>query len=75
MKLTEGAVRIGRYGDIARLLWKYGRSDLVRRAGLAPELRDEEDFAEEGGAPAEAVELADDLESLGPTFGKQGPIL
>ncbi|HET6617423.1 MAG TPA: AarF/UbiB family protein [Gemmatimonadota bacterium] len=74
MKLTEGAVRIGRYGDIARLLWKYGRSDLVRRAGLAPELRDDEDFAEEG-TPAEAAELARDLEALGPTFVKLGQIL
>jgi len=70
--LTEGAARLGRYGDIARLLWKYGRSDLVRRAGLAPELRDEEAPAPDDGR---AGELADDLEALGPTFVKLGQLL
>ena len=72
MTLTEGAARLGRYGDIARLLWKYGRSDLVRRAGLAPELRDEEAPAPDDGR---AGELADDLEALGPTFVKLGQLL
>jgi predicted unusual protein kinase regulating ubiquinone biosynthesis (AarF/ABC1/UbiB family) len=74
MKLTDGAARLGRYGDIARLLWKYGRSDLVKRAGLAPELRDEEAPAE-GDVHGRAAELADDLEALGPTFVKLGQLL
>lgn len=74
MKLTDGAARLGRYGAIARLLWKYGRSDLVERAGLALELRDG-DKPLEGGEPAAAAELAKDLEALGPTFVKLGQIL
>jgi ubiquinone biosynthesis protein len=74
MKLTENAARLGRYGEIARLFWKYGRGDLVERAGLAPELRDG-DGPPDSGQPAQAEELADDLEALGPTFVKLGQIL
>src|SRR3954469_8504889 len=40
--------RLGRYGDLARLLVKYGRSDLVRQAGLDPVLVEE-------SVPAEAA--------------------
>jgi predicted unusual protein kinase regulating ubiquinone biosynthesis (AarF/ABC1/UbiB family) len=74
MKLSESASRLGRYGEIARLLWKHGRGDLVERAGLAPELRDG-DRPVESGEPGNATELADDLEALGPTFVKLGQIL
>ncbi|CAN5852221.1 AarF/UbiB family protein [soil metagenome] len=74
MKLSESASRLGRYGEIARLLWKHGRGDLVERAGLAPELRDG-DRPLESGEPAHATDLADDLEALGPTFVKLGQIL
>jgi ubiquinone biosynthesis protein len=62
------------YGDLARLLMKYGRSDAVKRAGLEEAL--EEDEREPGEAPPpEAKELADDLEKLGPTFIKLGQLL
>src|SRR5690606_19927598 len=63
----------GRYTDLARLLVKYGRSDLVKRAGL------EEVLLEEGGdgavEPADATDLANDLEKLGPTYIKLGQLL
>ena len=73
MKLAEGVARLERFGEIARLLWKYGRSDLVEQAGIAPELKDEPVL--EGDAAARAEQLADDLEAMGPTFVKLGQIL
>lgn len=73
MTLAEGVARLERFGEIARLLWKYGRSDLVEQAGIAPELRETPPAPE--GAAAGAAELADDLEAMGPTFIKLGQIL
>jgi len=62
-----------RYKDIALLLFKYGRGDLVSRAGLEDLLPAE---PEKGAQPAPEVEtLADDLERLGPTFIKLGQLL
>jgi ubiquinone biosynthesis protein len=62
---------VGRYRDIARLLIRYGRSDLVKELdaeGLAIEDHD--------NAPCEdADQLAADLEQLGPTFIKLGQLL
>jgi ubiquinone biosynthesis protein len=62
-----------RYKDIALLLMKYGRSDLVKNAGLEEILKDEE--SETGDVPPEAASLADDLENMGPTFIKLGQLL
>lgn len=65
--------RLKRYKDVAMLLVKYGRSDLVKQAGLEDSIElDEIDLAET--AP-EAEELAADLEKLGPTFIKLGQLL
>jgi ubiquinone biosynthesis protein len=65
--------RLKRYKDVAMLLVKYGRSDLVKQAGLEDSIElDETDLAET--AP-EAKELAADLEKLGPTFIKLGQLL
>ena len=61
------------YGEIARLLLKYGHSDLVHRAGLEAALADEEH--EPQPELAEAAELAGDLERMGPTFVKLGQLL
>ena len=55
---------VKRYAEIARLLWKYGRSDLVTGAGLDQALSRKE--PEEHCPPAEACELANDLEEMGP---------
>ena len=62
-----------RYKDVALLLIKYGRRDLVKVAGLDATLEDEGE-AGAGSEPA-AAELADDLERMGPTFIKLGQLL
>ncbi|HKP75521.1 MAG TPA: AarF/ABC1/UbiB kinase family protein [Longimicrobiaceae bacterium] len=64
---------VKRYRDIARLLFKYGRSDLVNTAGLDDALLPEDSAAEAAGPKPE--ELADDLERMGPTFIKLGQLL
>ena len=65
--------RLKRYKDVAMLLIKYGRSDLISVAGLEGSLLPDEIIAETEAAPAE--ELAKDLEKLGPTFIKLGQLL
>jgi predicted unusual protein kinase regulating ubiquinone biosynthesis (AarF/ABC1/UbiB family) len=60
-----------RYKDIARLLVKYGRSDLVKEAGLD----DVADYSENGDIPPKAEELTDDLERMGPTYIKLAQLL
>jgi predicted unusual protein kinase regulating ubiquinone biosynthesis (AarF/ABC1/UbiB family) len=63
-----------RYAQIGRLLVRYGRSDLVRDAGLEQILA--EDAAVGGDAvEVEAEALCADLEALGPTFVKLGQLL
>lgn len=63
--------RLKRYKDAAMLLIKYGRSDLVKEAGL--EGVDLEELTEANAPDAE--ELAKDLENLGPTYIKLGQLL
>ncbi len=65
--------RLKRYKDVAMLLVKYGRSDLVKQAGLEESFELDELMLQET-AP-EAEELARDLEKLGPTFIKLGQLL
>jgi predicted unusual protein kinase regulating ubiquinone biosynthesis (AarF/ABC1/UbiB family) len=67
------AQHLKRYKDIAWLLVKHGRSDLMRSAGLDGVLGD--DGAQPPEVVAEAKSLADDLEQLGPTFVKLGQLL
>jgi predicted unusual protein kinase regulating ubiquinone biosynthesis (AarF/ABC1/UbiB family) len=64
---------VKRYKDIARLLLRYGRGDLVRGAGLSELLPDEP--RETLGGQTEARALADDVEKLGPTFIKLAQLL
>ncbi|HEU5034251.1 MAG TPA: AarF/UbiB family protein [Mycobacteriales bacterium] len=79
MSLLSAPRRLGRYTDLVRLLVKYGRSDIVRQAGLEIELADDSD--RDGGqgaaaaARAQGQDLAADLERLGPTFIKLGQLL
>lgn len=72
MNLLNSPRRLGRYTDLVRLLVKYGRSDIVRQAGLDPALAED---VESATAHAEGVELAADLERMGPTFIKLGQLL
>jgi predicted unusual protein kinase regulating ubiquinone biosynthesis (AarF/ABC1/UbiB family) len=65
--------RLKRYKDVAMLLIKYGRSDLISAAGLEGSVLPDEIAAEAETAPAE--DLAKDLEKLGPTFIKLGQLL
>jgi ubiquinone biosynthesis protein len=65
--------RLKRYKDVALLLVKYGRSDLVKQAGLEDHLELDESTLAESAPKAE--ELAADLEKLGPTFIKLGQLL
>lgn len=71
MGISLKTEHLKRYKDIAWLLMKYGRSDLVQKAGL-------EDVLDEGVEKvdiAEANELACDLEKMGPTFVKLAQLL
>ena len=72
------ARHLTRYRQLARLLWKYGRSDLVKQMGrekLYDMGSDDEppQLAQDGRDLP--TELADDLEALGPTFVKLGQVL
>jgi ubiquinone biosynthesis protein len=66
---------LGRYGDLARLLMKYGRRDLVEGAGLESMLPDDEREELNPDTAAKADQLAEDLEQLGPTYIKLGQLL
>ena len=71
MGLSLKPDHLRRYRDIAALLLKYRRSDLVFNAGLSTDEPDD-DRAERQPA---TDDLASDLESLGPTFVKVGQLL
>src|SRR5437763_9420295 len=62
-----------RYQQIAWLFAKYGRSDLAKEAGLEESLTAQQRVSR--GEAAQADELAQDLEKLGPTFVKLGQLL
>jgi ubiquinone biosynthesis protein len=72
MKIAVDQIR--RYKDIVRLLWKYGRSDLVRKLG-ADDYVDEKELKSVAGEAALPEQLADDLEAMGPTYVKLAQIL
>jgi ubiquinone biosynthesis protein len=63
-----------RYRDIAKLLWKYGRSDLVQQMGIKDAMAEDEAPAMKPG-DGNPEEFATDLEALGPTYVKLGQVL
>lgn len=71
MKLSLN--RLKRYKEIALLLWRYGRSDLVKNMGFDEPYNPEDDGAKAGDATPD--QLADDLEAMGPTYVKIGQVL
>ena len=73
MKLSPKHLQ--RYSQIAALLWKYGRSDLVKQIGVDAAVVEEQKNQSAPEGDAGAACLADDLEALGPTFVKIGQIL
>jgi ubiquinone biosynthesis protein len=76
MAISLRGEHLKRYVEIGRLLVKYGRSDLVRDAGIEDILREEgEDLTSTADHTTVAGELADDLERLGPTYIKLGQLL
>jgi ubiquinone biosynthesis protein len=62
-----------RYRDVALLLLKFGRGDLVRQSGMAATFADQ--LPPDAPAPVDAEALAHELERLGPTFIKLGQLL
>ena len=73
MAISLRPQHLTRYRQIAWLLAKYGRSDLVKSSGLEQTLQAEERVTPKEAAKAD--ELAADLEKLGPTFVKLGQLL
>jgi len=72
MALSLKPQHLSRYKDIARLFFRYGRGDLLHGSGIDDEGGKE---ADPGGLAERAAQLADDLESMGPTFVKVGQFL
>lgn len=62
-----------RYKQIAFLLWKYGRSDLVKNMGFEEPYDPEKEGEKIGDVTPD--QLADDLEAMGPTYIKIGQVL
>jgi len=68
------ANHLKRYKEIALVLWKYGRSDLVRQMGI-DEVDDPREAKTASNGAAKPEQLADDLEAMGPTYVKLGQVL
>jgi ubiquinone biosynthesis protein len=80
MGLTIDPKHVKRYGRLAALLARHGRSDIVRQAGLEGVLdagypEDGEPVASDAGEEERAEALASDLEAMGPTYVKLGQLL
>ncbi|MFZ2445572.1 MAG: AarF/ABC1/UbiB kinase family protein [Syntrophobacteraceae bacterium] len=74
MSLSLNPDHLKRYKDLALLLIRYGRSDIISTSGLDEMVTEEERRAHQKSSP-KAEELPKDLEKLGPTFVKLGQFL
>ena len=72
MAISLKPEHLKRYKDIALILMKYGRADLVKSAGLDASIEGMQDVQV---PPAKMEELASDVEKLGPTFIKLAQLL
>ena len=72
MAISLKPEHLKRYKDIALLLVKYGRADLVKSAGLDATIEGMQDVQV---SPAKMEELAADIEKMGPTFIKLAQLL
>jgi predicted unusual protein kinase regulating ubiquinone biosynthesis (AarF/ABC1/UbiB family) len=73
MGISLRTEHLKRYRDIAVLLMKYGRADMVQRAGLEEAIEGQAEDPQV--TPAKMEELADDVEKMGPTFIKLAQLL
>ncbi len=73
MSISLRPEHLKRYKDLALLLVKYGRTDIMRQVGLDKIIREGEQLSEPGARKAE--DLPNDLERLGPTYVKLGQFL
>jgi len=71
MSLRIDPAHVKRYRQIAMLMVRHGRGDLVRSTGMDAALEEETSEAD----PEAAACLADDLEAMGPTFVKLGQLM
>jgi len=71
MKLSSSHLK--RYQQIASLLWKYGRSDLVQRMSNDNGFQIDDYKKSPGDVTPE--QLVDELEAMGPTYVKLGQVL
>ena len=71
MKLRIDPAHATRYRQLAVLLARHGRGDLVRSSGMDSLLDD----GSPEGDPQAAERLADDLEEMGPAFVKLGQLM
>ncbi len=72
MKLSPSHLK--RYKEIAKIFWKYGRSDLVKNMG-GEEGIDAAELEQEDDGKTTPDQLVDDLEAMGPTYVKLGQVL
>ncbi|MFN2416480.1 MAG: ABC1 kinase family protein [Pyrinomonadaceae bacterium] len=72
MAISLRPEHLKRYKDMAMLLMRYGRADLVRSAGLEEAIEGTQDIQV---SPAKMEELAADIEKMGPTFIKLAQLL
>jgi predicted unusual protein kinase regulating ubiquinone biosynthesis (AarF/ABC1/UbiB family) len=76
MRIPLRPENLKRFKDIAVLLIKYGRSDLIKPTGFDGALiTDGETFSPAGNGIPNGDQLAKDLEAMGPTFVKLGQLL